>query len=434
MAVRGYRKQKQRCPAAQRPWQAASARLPSELQYYDHLYPEHRELFDVEWRRHTRLLQFDEAKRFRSKRISPQLFYSAVYEPQWCISCGDAQNPRSSWQRSDPFEHTPYSSIIRTEYIKSILKERAFYSIGSTLDTIKLFKIIWLIPPRKKFVRTSEMMVRRPLMMSVQFISIHDPPSFEAGFPEKLDVFFTLGESETISFLKLGEWKMLRESLRQWTRDSSTVAGCFALVSPCRAEPKLSELGLLDEKAPFLMILERVYVLGWKAATEQSPCIPTTSPHAGMFALSKLTQRVKPYFQCLLLLPQLWEKGLRVFPHSVNAAFYTLLMKSPDPATVQCGLKATEYEEQGVGLNPPAPMPAQPEDELVHSDHEASVDGSDFEPEAKRLARPRRTRAAKGAPVGSDGNGSESSASSSQPDVKKAQSGRAKWPTSPACA
>ena len=59
----------------------------------------------------------------------------------------------------------------------------------------------------------------------------------------------------------------------------------------------------------------------------------------------KLEQRTKPYFQCLLHLHVLFDKGLTEFRHGRKAIYYKLLLRSEAPAKVDANLSAEALRE-----------------------------------------------------------------------------------------
>lgn len=64
------------------------------------------------------------------------------------------------------------------------------------------------------------------------------------------------------------------------------------------------------------------------------------------FNRQKLNDRQRVYFQCLLQLPALFGRGLAVFAHTEKAAYYGLMLRATDLATVVPGKAAKTYQTE----------------------------------------------------------------------------------------
>ena len=58
-----------------------------------------------------------------------------------------------------------------------------------------------------------------------------------------------------------------------------------------------------------------------------------------------MNRRIRPYFQCLTFLGDLFECGLRSFNHSQTSGYYFALLHATEPATVPLNESATAYQE-----------------------------------------------------------------------------------------
>ena len=138
-----------------------------------------------------------------------------------------------------------------------------------------------------------------------------------------------------------------------WVSGPSDVSGCTNLHSPVKAEPVLSNLGLADPDVPLQLLLEQMLKLGWSAddagdkrATTQLDCNPA------VFKLSMLKSRSKPYFHCLVFLPDLFARGLQRFNHGLSVSYYQRLLKSKEPAKVDESVSAAEHHKVLKDLEP----------------------------------------------------------------------------------
>lgn len=117
-----------------------------------------------------------------------------------------------------------------------------------------------------------------------------------------------------------------------------------------------------------------------------------TKPHPPIFSRAMLTKRCKAYFQCLIAMRTLFDKGLTRFPHSGRGAFYALLLHSPTPGAVSMADSAAILEEQLVACGPAPAMLADSDGfSLVASDHEGCADDSDIDGLPNAKAVPRRS-------------------------------------------
>jgi hypothetical protein len=127
---------------------------------------------------------------------------------------------------------------------------------------------------------------------------------------------------------------------------------------------------LASAAVPFLLVLERVRADGWQKATTENPAVALTNPHPVRFSTSMLTRRIKPYFQCLVFLPQLFAKGLTRLTHTQCSSYYSSVLRAPSPGDIPLGRKASEYHDLNDDLEPGF-------DVGEHSDGDAIRSGGD---------------------------------------------------------
>ena len=207
---------------------------------------------------------------------------------------------------------------------------------------------------------------------------------------------------------------------------ASDQPGMTKLSNPRKAIPQLGEAGFLSDKVPFMMVLAEVQRMGWVSSTDARPCEVTTTPFPSVFSKAKLGTRQKAYFQCLISIGSLFEKGLLRFLHTSSAAYYGLLLRSDQPALVDPNRSAADHEAAFAALGPPKaartirnPDPDASGDGIVYSDHEEGIDDSDIEgmhapkPRGRRgRKRPRDDDSAVGSVVGSGPSNDDTDSSS----------------------
>jgi len=236
---------------------------------------------------------------------------------------------------------------------------------------------------------------------------------FDHGVPQRIETFPGGNDAQVMCFLKLGEFKDLRESLRRWTPERSDIDGCCSLTAPVLATPAIGPSGLMSSSVPFLLVIEEVYRKGWREQDEANPCAPIAAPFVSRFSSAKLNTRVRAYFCCLLKLTTLFELGLTQFLHSLPAGYYHRLLVSPTPELVERHLSAKDHDAFVAAMdtvNVPPPVRENDED-YVESEAGSSVCDQELGTVRKRT---RDTPAKPSSMVGSDA-GVDSEPDSSAP-------------------
>jgi hypothetical protein len=402
-------RQHMHAPSGLRPWKGASARLLQQLAFYeDNLYPNEKEQFAANWPVHKRILQTRlGAKRLRPVQLSRRTVYNRLYEHDFSHISRSCE--LSPYQQSDGRAASSREDMIHIAHARGLLQTREYYTLGNDVKALKCFRVLWLIPPKKKWVRSGATKDRSDMDICIQYNSMWN--LIGEGIPASLDVFPGLQNTTTVCALKLAPWDVIRQTLRVWKAVESDIDGCTSLIEPRMAEPPRESIDFLSKKISFLLLIEEVYRRGWRLPSEDRRCEPNTGPFATVFSKQKLSQRVQAYFQCLLMLPLLWDRGLQSFLHTLPAAYYQLLMRSPAPNEVPRGAAAQEYatllEELGDVVL---------ETEAKHDEGDSVVgsgnSGSDAEPDLVAAVRPRKRRRRRaGSTVGSAAGSSAPSAS-----------------------
>jgi hypothetical protein len=146
---------------------------------------------------------------------------------------------------------------------------------------------------------------------------------------------YPLEDPCTLDALRLSSWSCLRNRLSKWRVIASDTPGTRRLVDPQQAQPQWS---LLDPKCPCLVVLEELRSRGWAPSKSKL----THEPGSDKMYNSTLPLSKKFYYQCLLGLPGIFEKGLASLPSDQPQGFYKLILAGQAP---QAGLRATAYKQ-----------------------------------------------------------------------------------------
>jgi hypothetical protein len=135
---------------------------------------------------------------------------------------------------------------------------------------------------------------------------------------------------------------------------------------------RLKAMDYTGADVPFLVILGSLKNLGWKPSTTENAAITLTTSVPNFFSNTMFLKRVKPYFQCLHFLPQLFGRGLERLLHTQSAAYYSAVLRAPRPADVPEGKPSTEYKEMAEDAKPKFDAGLALDDGFICSDCEQS--------------------------------------------------------------
>ena len=138
----------------------------------------------------------------------------------------------------------------------------------------------------------------------------------------------------------LADWHTLRKGLRYWDKTPSGLNGAVTLSNPRFAEPDLGPAGFASPKVPIVLLPEELHRRGWTPSLPRQQLSPQTTALPGAFSRAQMHKQCKPYFACLVFLQQLLDKGLGQLIHNGTSAYYALILRSPQPGTVDAGAKA----------------------------------------------------------------------------------------------
>jgi hypothetical protein len=135
---------------ANRPWRAATVRLPDSLEFVGGLDEADTEKIALEWDRYGRIVQTNPAKEHRSLRQKPSELFEVVYEQKYKCFTGTATALTSAWQKLESDrEAIGFANLIKTEYFQSVMKHGHFYTVGDTRDDLQAFQVVWMVPREK---------------------------------------------------------------------------------------------------------------------------------------------------------------------------------------------------------------------------------------------------------------------------------------------
>ena len=155
----GMQTNKAHTAVAVRPWRAATARLPESLEFYRSLSMQAKASFSLEWSRYGRVVQVDPACAHRHPKLKTKDLFGLVYESMYKRFIGSTPLV-SDWQRAvETHEGDTFVTSSHTEYFKAALKARHYYSIGNTVGDVHIFQVVWLVPPKKRWVACSHLAV-----------------------------------------------------------------------------------------------------------------------------------------------------------------------------------------------------------------------------------------------------------------------------------
>jgi hypothetical protein len=374
-------REKLRQRASTRAWQSCTLRLDDNFKLFD-VCQNLREHFVGDWGRVKRLVQTDPALTMQPARISFARLKTMVYRTSVDVPCFVGVQAKSGMEAEARGGGLPTSDAIHSEFIRACLRTGEYYTIGPTESDsesvpLQCFKVVWLVPKSKKFVRTALEETNRTIDIAVLKLGIWLPPA-ELGDESELNVF-SLGDPEFVDMFKLASWTTLRHHFRSWSHEPSDVDACVRLFAPTIAKPIMSPLGLADPHVPLQLLLEELKRVGWTISTLERPAATLTTAFPGVFSVAKWKAKDRAYFQCLVFLPALFDKGLASLSHSQCSGYYRLLLRSEQPGMVAIGDLAAVYTEALVHTSGQRTLAIvnRDEDGLVFSGDEGENSGAD---------------------------------------------------------
>jgi hypothetical protein len=350
-------------------WHASTLRLHYNLRGFDDLLtPEVLDLFDIEWQRVRRILQVDPNRQYTAQKKTMSAIQNLVYRSQHDVpKFPQDVCAKSRWNSESLIETADTHQLAKAEYLKWALRPRSYYSVGPAAEGLSAvcFQVVWLVSPNTKFVKSSGDTAQGFLRAGILKL---DEWKGSGLLPHEKEVF-SCGGVEIVDLLKFMPWKVWRDTLQLWAPKESDVDGCINL-SDAR-KPTCGDFSQPD--APLLLILHQLVARRWKYSKDHLE--PLTSPMPSSFSYAALVRRAKPYFQCILFLESLFQKGLTRLVHSATTGYYAALLRADKPGELSEKLGAKEYEKRIEKAGPiNHDLPSTFDDGAVMSDNEVSDD------------------------------------------------------------
>ena len=163
---------------------------------------------------------------------------------------------------------------------------------------------------------------------------------------QRFDVFRTASETDlhvlavqepevlSMSAFTYGHGISLRDLIREWTSSSSCFAGCVRLVDPVAVR---ATCPLDSKQVPVLALTDELALRECEGVAR----LVLHRPSEGhtIYDNRKVASK-REYLKCVLSQADIWKKGVTEFPSNSTAAWYRLLLASPDP--IEAGLSAKE--------------------------------------------------------------------------------------------
>ena len=193
-------RERRRCPAARRPWCAANARFRESVAFYKKLFPEHKEMFNREWNRWKRILQFRRKRPFTPVKCRARQVFERAYT-SFGFQYDYTGVPAAAAWGADTKTAASNIAKAQAEYMKAVVKENTVFTIGAEKDTMIIFDVLLADVGNKKTVRSAKEDVQGLLISFLPRYNVHDPThAWPAGgvLPDQFDAVPTEQPKETI--------------------------------------------------------------------------------------------------------------------------------------------------------------------------------------------------------------------------------------------
>ena len=350
---------------------------------------EEKRLFEKEWLRLKRIVQVDPARQYRQAKIPMATVKAMVYRSRAQVKSFEKDFTAEPLWSHAPVLEGGYTERVRNEFLNAVLVPKTYFSIGPDDSCpFQVFQVVHRLSPKLRWVKSSikesDSWLRGGVRQYLLWRGL--APNV---LPDTCEIFTdpTAADVRVVDFFDLCGWRTWRYTLRVWAPAQSDYEGHEA----CLAQPRLGydivARDLMNPVAVFLCVLEAVCRRGWKLQADHEGLLPLTSCHPGSFSRKQMQARCKPYFQCLLGLPDLWARGLRRLPHTALVSFYEAVLASDSPGDLSERTSKDQLEAitDMAGGRRQALLPGMLEDGLVGSGGESEFDVAGGEEVAPRL-------------------------------------------------
>ena len=248
-----------RALAGRRAWHSASLRLEQNLAEVDGLDGPAKEVLDREWRSAKRVAQVRPALQHRPRKVRWADACVWIYR----TSLADLPHfePGTRASAAPLMDQVPRPQVLvcQREWIRAVVKQGGFYSLGEGAVPDCVFQVIDL-PGARKVPHgardpAAEMVCECGIL---QLQGLRAEGASPSGSGRRLHVVALSGVVARVDLLKLTSWTCWRNSLLRWDPKEGQGGGVRLLADPATPEPELGELGLLYEQAPVALLLEEL--------------------------------------------------------------------------------------------------------------------------------------------------------------------------------
>ncbi len=372
-----------RAPASRIPWWSASVRLKQNLRMAGD--PRFRQVFASVWADWKLLAAAPTRTRRRAPRLKTKPFLDAVHRVGSfgladCSNIGKGHRDLFVQALKAREAALPMSAKVwrdlRREFVRAVVSDGKVFTAqlacappsalemasqclpSASRQQQQHFRVLDCAVGHKKHNLTTRWVQVKSMAMpmSIQKLSAvavdsdHQEPVQDVAQDRTL---IPDGVPEVIDFLSFVPWEVVRCSLQEWSsvavRPASTLAGCGALHVSNPVVASARPWVFADEGTPMVVLVDALLAQGWRAARTlaDSPRSHSTgADHRGkLFFIKRLQLQWKPYFQCLLSLPDLAAKGLVELPARQKPAFYSAVLASSEPGAVPQDLGVAAYRK-----------------------------------------------------------------------------------------
>ena len=159
------------------------------------------------------------------------------------------------------------------------------------------------------------------------------------------DTFAAVSDPSVVDILRIAEFNALQNLLFEWDASPLEQGHLLKLQNKRKAEPHLGSRGLLSIEAPEVLVLQALLSLGWSSSGKKEI---ESHRKDGAKTLYWRKGDGKHYYQCLLIIDQLFDRGLQLLPTRDLVSYYRAVIEAyhiPGASLPVPGLSASLYKE-----------------------------------------------------------------------------------------
>jgi hypothetical protein len=144
---------------------------------------------------------------------------------------------------------------------------------------------------------------------------------------------------EVVDAIMMATWPAFTQGLRSWTKAVSDIYGCLQLSQPI--DPSRGNWAVGDKGYPAFLMLLDLFQLGWKRSSDSGDH-DHMSP---LFFCDQGLQSRKSYLRCLLVIQELFGRGLARLSVLQHDAYYRAVLNATKPGEIMPGKLVRVYLE-----------------------------------------------------------------------------------------